>query len=377
VKILLLSAYDAASHQRWRKGLEAQFPDSHWTQLSLPPRYFNWRIRGNSLSWGFAEQAALNGDYDLLIATSMVDLSALRGFVPALGTVPTLVYFHENQFAYPMSSRQHKGIEPQMVNLYSALCGDLLVFNSDFNRQSFFEGTAALLKKLPDRVPAGLIERMRDRSRVIPVPLEEGCFVTGGRALQGQCSPGERLQLLWNHRWEYDKGPDRLLRALERLLPRDLPLTVHVVGQQFRQSPPEFEDIRTLLVNYGALGQWGYVSSRNAYRQLLESCHLVLSTALHDFQGLAVLEAVAAGCRPLVPERQAYPEWFGRSCCYTSDETFSDREAEALAEAIIQQVEIWSSGQNLAVPDVTTMVWPRLRPHYQAAFEVAISEKSA
>jgi hypothetical protein len=68
-------------------------PEYHWTQLALPARHFSWRLRGNGLSFAFEETEILDGDYDLLIATSMVDLSTLRGFHPALANLPTLVYF--------------------------------------------------------------------------------------------------------------------------------------------------------------------------------------------------------------------------------------------------------------------------------------------
>ncbi|MDC0414664.1 DUF3524 domain-containing protein, partial [Gammaproteobacteria bacterium] len=105
-KILLLSAYDAMSHTIWRRRLAAMFPEHEWTQLALPPRHFNWRIRGNSLQWALNEQDALTQDYDLLIATSMVDLASLRGFVPSLSKIPTLLYFHENQFVYPEGNTQ-------------------------------------------------------------------------------------------------------------------------------------------------------------------------------------------------------------------------------------------------------------------------------
>ena len=101
MRILLLSAYDADSHIYWRKGLVAHLPEHQWTVLTLPGRYFSWRMRGNSMSWAFSEYETLSQPYDLVIATSMTDLSALRGFVPSLANTPTLVYFHENQFAYP------------------------------------------------------------------------------------------------------------------------------------------------------------------------------------------------------------------------------------------------------------------------------------
>ena len=97
-RILLLSAYDAMSHKMWRGRLLEMFPEHTWTQLVLPPRHFNWRIRGNSLQWALNEKDLLNQDYDLLIATSMVDLASLRGFIPSIAQLPTLLYFHENQF---------------------------------------------------------------------------------------------------------------------------------------------------------------------------------------------------------------------------------------------------------------------------------------
>src|SRR5690606_35019293 len=83
-RILLLSAYDAASHKHWRQQLVTLFPGSHWTELVLPARYFSWRIRGNSLSWAFNHRQKLTDNYDLLIATSVCDLASLRGFVPEL-----------------------------------------------------------------------------------------------------------------------------------------------------------------------------------------------------------------------------------------------------------------------------------------------------
>jgi glycosyltransferase involved in cell wall biosynthesis len=346
VKVLLLSPYDAVSHASWRQGLLRHLPQFDWTCLTLPARFFSWRIRGNSLTWGLDERALLERDYDLLLATSMTELATLRGLVPALARLPTLLYFHENQFAYPKTSHQTHSVEPQMVSLYAALCADTLVFNSCYNRDSFLQGVAELLQRLPDAVPAGVPERLMAKSQVLPVPVE-----APPASLR---TAGPPLELLWNHRWEYDKGPELLLACLEQL-PAYLPLKVHVVGQQFRQQPEPFAAIAKLLQARGWQGRWGYVEDRREYSALLASCHLVLSTAHHDFQGLAVIEAVAAGCLPLVPDRLAYPEWFPAHCRYSD-----------LQDLVAKLVSLVSRSASWEVPDVSRLTWPALVPQYAA-----------
>lgn len=368
MKILLLSAYDAASHQRWRQDLEQHFPHFQWVQLSLPPRYFNWRVRGNSLTWAFTQRERLTGAYDLLIATSMVDLSALRGFVPSLGKIPTLVYFHENQFSYPANEDQYTSVEPQILSLYTALCADKLIFNSCFNRTTFMAGAEKLLNRLPDHVPADLIQSLTARSEILPVPLSASII---------KPKKASQLTLIWNHRWEYDKGPERLLAMLETFFNNSTyhdksPFILHVVGQQFRQQPAAFAEIKRLLEQHQALGEWGYCENVVEYQALLNNSHIVLSTALHDFQGLSVLEAVAAGCLPLVPARQAYPEWFGKELCYTSDLEKPGIEAEAMANSLSALVQTFAQGHLPQAPDISRLSWPNLLASYEKLFQVLV-----
>jgi len=101
MRILLLSAYDAASHKQWRQALVSNLSEHDWSVLTLPDRHFSWRIRGNALSWAAEQEKTLQQPFELIIATSMVDLATLKGIVPRLAAIPTLLYFHENQFAYP------------------------------------------------------------------------------------------------------------------------------------------------------------------------------------------------------------------------------------------------------------------------------------
>ena len=355
MKILLLSAYDAVSHQYWRKGLVENLSQHQWTVLTLPPRYFSWRMRGNSLSWAFTERDVLEQGYDLVIATSMTDLSALRGFVPALAATPTLVYFHENQFAYPESGKEYGSVEPKMLNLYTALAADHICFNTDYNRQTLLAGCRTLLKKLPDHVPAGLVDQVEQRSSVLQVPLPDRVY------LQHKPEPGP-IQLVWNHRWEFDKGPELLLAMTQQLLQRNIDFRLHVVGQQFRKVPDSFARLHSLLGDKA--GHWGFMESVEAYRALLQQCDLVLSTALHDFQGIAVLEGVAAGCIPVVPERLAYPELFPADCCFaTADET------TAMVSRICQLSEQKQQGVLPDAPDISALNWSVMAQRYSALLE--------
>ena len=329
-RILLLSGYDAASHRRWREQLSAMFPRYEWQFLALPPRFFRWRIRGNPLSW--LNEPLLQESWDLIIATSMVDLATLRGLHPRLANTPCLLYMHENQFAFPVSSGQNASADPQMVNLYSALSADCVVFNSGWNRDSFLAGADSFLKKLPDAVPEGLIETLRDKSRVIPVPIEARLFVDR-RPLMNRACP----HLLWNHRWEYDKGPDRLLKFLQVLDQRSMPFRLSVVGERFRSYPKAFDRIRE---QFGpCIEHWGFLESREDYDHLLRQADIVISTALHDFQGLSMLEAMASGCVPLAPDRLAYREYVPELCRYDSHEQDAEREAEAAADSLEAMLE--------------------------------------
>lgn len=325
LRILLLSGYDAASHKRWREQLTDLFGDYHWHTLALPPRFFRWRIRGNALTW--LNEPCLRESWDLIVATSMVDLASLKGFHPQLAQTPCVLYMHENQFAFPVSSKQKSSAEPQMVNLYSAISADCVVFNSAWNQDSFLNGARDFLDNMPDGVPEGLIAGLREKARVIPVPIEDRLFTEYPGTINWACP-----HLLWNHRWEYDKGPDRLLKLLQALDKRSVPFRLSVVGERFRNHPAAFGQIYQQFEN--RIEQWGFLESREDYDHLLARADIVLSTALHDFQGLSMLEAMASGCIALAPDRLAYREYVPELCRYQSDEQNADQEAEAAANCL-------------------------------------------
>ncbi|MDZ7754606.1 MAG: DUF3524 domain-containing protein [Gammaproteobacteria bacterium] len=354
-RILLLSAYDAASHRRWREQLTATLSAYHWQVLALPPRHFRWRIRGNALSW--LEEPAMSGRWDLVVATSMVDLAVIKGFFPGLASTPSVLYMHENQFAYPTTHRQHTSAEPRMVNLSAAVAADVVLFNSAWNLESFLDGVNEFLDRMPDAVPRGLLDDLRNKSQVLPVPVEDHLFMTRESPLDTA-----RPHLLWNHRWEYDKGPERLLSLLEALENRGLDFRLSVVGEQFRSRPPAFAAIRE---RHGRrLVHWGFMERRSDYDALLARADVVLSTALHDFQGLSMLEAMAAGCLALAPHRLAYPEYVPAAQLYESHPHDPQREAEAAAACLMGMLR---AGEQAAAPEAWRL--SRLASRYGALFE--------
>jgi glycosyltransferase involved in cell wall biosynthesis len=366
LKGLILSAYDAGSHQYWRKGIEKGLPEIDWTVLSLPARYFSWRIRGNPISFLSQYSEELAQKYDFMLVTSMVDLATLKGLVPTLSSTPAIVYFHENQFEYPKSELQKSALEAQMVNVYSAMAADQVIFNSEFNQTTFLDGCDQLMNKLPDFTLPDLCSRLKHKSSVIPVPIADHLF----ERAHDKSLLDSPLKILWNHRWEYDKGPDRLLLFLAELRERGVPFEINIVGEQFRRVPPEFDQIKAHFSK--EIRAFGYISDVNDYYKLLSQSDLVLSTSIHEFQGVSIMEAVAAGCIPLVPSRLSYLEYINNSYCYNSYMGNPKKEAVSAVNTLLDILN-----PQIKKPSIIGMLqqysWSELIGQYQSAINRALT----
>ena len=351
---LLLSAYAADSHKRWRRGLLRELPDVDWTVLELPPRFFSWRFRGNALTWALNERETLEQHYDFLLATSMTDLATLKGLIPNLQKIPTIVYFHENQFVYPI---QHKVVQREvfhfcMLNIYTALSADVILFNSEYNRTSMLNGVRKLIQTMPDFAPKETTSIIEERSIVLPVPLEDSLF-------HSATTSSSSLSILWNHRWEYDKAPERFFAAMYALKDLNVDFTLHIVGQQFRSSPAIFATAKEHLAAH--IQTWGYQKSKEDYLSCLQNANVIVSSALHEFQGLALLEAVACGCYPLAPNRLAYSEFLPESCLYESHP--DDRQKEMIS--LLSKLQTISKHFPSVLPDVSHLQWSTLAARYR------------
>jgi glycosyltransferase involved in cell wall biosynthesis len=97
-----------------------------------------------------------------------------------------------------------------------------------------------------------------------------------------------------------------MLRALYALADEGLRFRVALAGQNFRVAPAEFNEARARLGD--RLEHYGYIESEAEYANLLHRADIVLSTAIHEFFGVSVVEAVYCGCLPVLPNRLSYPE---------------------------------------------------------------------
>lgn len=360
MRVLLLSAYEAVSHRYWAQSLMEQLDEVSWTLLALPPRHFSWRIRGNPLSWMLKEHATLSQPYEVVLATSMVDLATLIGLFPHLGQAKKIVYFHENQFAYPESSDQIPQVEAKMVNLYTALAADNVVFNSAYNRDSFIDGARGFLKKMPENLPAAKpLEALRERAFVLPVPIASRAEFpkqTAHHQAANQQTANQQTvpqRIVWNHRWEYDKNPDDFFAVLFALSDAGVAFELAVLGQRFRQVPAIFAEAEQRLSRH--IVAWG-PQPEDAYRELLNSANIVVSTTWHEFQGLAIMEAAQRGALPLVPDRLCFPALYPPAYRYDGTrEGLYARLFEWLTEPIARPAPL----------DTTDWEWPAWREAYR------------
>ncbi len=351
-RLLILSAYRSDSHGVWVDWL-TQHLEADWKVLELPGRYFRWRIRGNPLSWLDALPDILcDWSPDRILATSMVDLSTLRGLFPELVTVPVSYYFHENQFAYPLGDNQHASIDPQMVQMYGALCADELIFNSLYNQNTFLEGVDALLRRLPDHRPKTLSHRLKPLCRWMPVPVEP---VLNDVVIEKRMQGSQPPLIVWNHRWEYDKCPDDFLAVIERLASRHVPFRLALFGGGAQEKHPAFLSLKQQFGSHIVAA--GFLP-RQVYKHWLRQADIVFSSACHEFQGVAVLEAVSAGTWPLVPDDLCYREQYPDEYRYPLKDLSAATDRLVTLLALRQNLSVRSSRSGVLAASISAWLAP-------------------
>ena len=308
--ILLLEPYYGGSHKSFLKGLQSHI-DCRFSLLTLPAR--KWKMRMQLASPWFAAEiihlVASGECFDAILCSTFLDVAVLRSLLTNAGIVlPLAVYFHENQFSYPGQVPDQGMYQFSAINFTSALCADYLAFNSHFNLKSFLDGVQKFLKKSTDMELRYLVATLRNKATVLYPGMDYE--IIDNISPQRQ----ERVPVLvWNHRWEHDKDPETFFETLADLrLTHDFQLIV--LGEKFQNFPPVFTRAKELFAD--RIIHFGYVQKKDEYACLLKRGNIIVSTALHEFFGISVLEGVRAGCVPAVPDRLSYQELFPREYRY-------------------------------------------------------------
>jgi len=314
LKILVLEPYYGGSHQSFLAGLAAHLPFV-FDIFSLPARGWKWRMRFSALY--FAGILPKTREHDLVLCSTFVDVAALRGLGPSwLAETPILTYYHENQFAYPVRVDDERDMHFAVTNMMTAAASDKTAFNSCYNRDTFLAGCRDISRKIPD-MKIDMIGAIRAKAEVLYPPLD---FSDLDVAVSSHSSAGRTPVIVWNHRWEHDKNPELFFDALFRLQEEQVDFNLVLLGQSFAHQPGIFEKALDRLAH--RILHAGFVHDRNDYYRRLAQGDIIVSTSRHEFYGIAVIEAVRAGCRPLLPNKLSYPELFPGEFLYEEKDFF-------------------------------------------------------
>jgi glycosyltransferase involved in cell wall biosynthesis len=339
LRVSLVEPYDAGSHRSFREAWAAR--SAHRIRaFTLPGRKWKWRMRSAAIHLQPQRREIL--DADVVVASGFLNLAEFQGLAATgpggAARPPCVLIMHENHLTYPVQVEDERDYHYTFTNIVSCLAADAVWFNSAFHRESFLAAIPAFLKRMPEALPFDVPAAIAGRSRVMHLgvasPLET---LSGGIPAP---DPGRPLRIGWNHRWEFDKQPERFFAALDALHGTGAPFELVVLGERFRNAPDVFETARERLKAH--VVHWGFARDPAEYARHLAGCDVVVSTAAHEFFGIAVVEAALCGCGLLVPRRLSYPELFPQAYA-GKDGAFYDDEAD-----LVRRLTAWARTPALA-----------------------------
>ncbi len=334
MRVLAVEPYFGGSHRSFLEGWASRSRHT-FVFRTLAGHHWKWRMRLGAveLAEGLKDAVKDSGgvdSFDVVWCSSMLDVALWRGVVDrAVGRLPHVVYYHENQFAYPTAPEKEADVRDLhfgLTNLTSAWAAlesgrpwrkgmaARLWWNSAYNRDTFVGGAGDLLGKSPAK-HHGVMQRWLPRINAACAVEPPGItLVDAPRKKQ----IGEPMRIAWAARWEHDKQPEAFFRAMHALEGRGVDFRLSVMGERFNLVPGVFEQAEEHFA--ARIDRWGYVPDRKDYERALAEADVFVSTAAHEFFGLAAVEAASAGCSVVLPRRLAYPEVFGEAALYYDDE---------------------------------------------------------
>ncbi len=358
------------SHRAWAEGYAAA--SRHDVSIvSLPAQTWRWRLRGSApqLAALIAHDVDRHGPPDLLLVSGMVDLSSLLGFTRQTlpPETPVALFLHESQLLYPTSSG-NPDPDASLRNWHSLLAADRVFFNSRFHRSALIDALPAYMAGLPDAPDAAALAEVTNSWGVLPVGIDP----VDSADRRGEPVPVEESSappvVLWPHRWEADKDPAAFLRAVRKLASEGISFQLVLAGED---GPEPSEARSTLVEEFGdrvlALGPF----SRADYRSWVARSDVVVSCAHHEFFGIAVAEALSAGCVPVLPNRLSYPELVGET---GQASLYSERHFASALRAVLVDLPAAKMKAPHIAGHVRTFRWSTVAERYDETFETMGSE---
>ncbi|BCL60935.1 glycosyl transferase family 1 [Desulfomarina profundi] len=364
-KILVLEPYYGGSHKQFLDGL-CHHVSAEYTLMTLPAR--KWKMRMQlAAPWFYKQIRKLESQkryFDTVLCSTFVDVGMLKGLLSGLnGWNPSarfLTYFHENQFSYPGQIPDPTRFQFTAINFNSGLVSDGIAFNTIYNYESFLKGCRKYIKKAADMDLVWVIDALRKKSTVLYPPLDFTCIDRGGRKKNNRVPV-----IVWNHRWEHDKNPEDFFNTLTELELNRIDFRLILLGQKFRFYPDCFD--RAMERFETKIFHCGYVESYDRYVTFLKQADIVISTAFHEFYGISVIEAVRAGCYPLLPDRLSYPELF--------EPRFLYREGDLTAR-LQEVIQDRKSLDDMEIRTITDRLsWGAMREKYRSWLQAGPVEK--
>jgi glycosyltransferase involved in cell wall biosynthesis len=284
-------------------------------------------MRGAALY--FARKVPNPSEYDGLVVSNLMSLSDLKGLW-GVDCPGSLVYFHENQLSYPLPAGETMDYQFGFTDITTGLVADRLLFNSKTHMKEFLSALPGFIGMMPEYRPNWVTAQIRAKAAV----LYPGCNYAAGPADLTPWDLSKPPLIIWNHRWEFDKRPESFFAALDSALSLGLEFRLALLGENFQVVPKPFLHARE---RFGKrIVQYGYEPSRERYLDWLRKGAIIVSTAIQENFGIAVVEAIRHGCYPLLPKDLAYPELIPEGhhdhCLYRSQEELVEKLCFMLKE---------------------------------------------
>ncbi|XP_044073072.1 glycosyltransferase-like domain-containing protein 1 [Siniperca chuatsi] len=393
--VLLVEPFYGGSHKQLIDLLKENIDGC--SVFTLPAKKWHWRARTAALH--FSQTIPTCPSYRVLFSSSVLNLCELVALRPDLAHLKKILYFHENQLVYPVRKDQERDFQYGYNQVLSCLVSDVVVFNSIFNMDSFLSSISSFMKKIPDHRPRDLDLLIRPKCVVLYYPVQfpdVSRLLPKHKLLRRPAEPSHQhtprseredphqstsepradqrpvseedtedqmkpLHIVWPHRWEHDKDPELFFSTLIKLKERRVDFHLSVLGETFTDPPEIFLEARRQLDRH--ILNWGFLSSKEDYLRVLSQADVVVSTAKHEFFGVAMLEAVHCGCYPLCPKALVYPEIFPAEYLYSTPEQLCKR-----LQGLCRRPDV--ARRHVVKVDTSSFSWTSLKERFETLLAV-------